>query len=119
VKLGADRIIVLQAIGTEPLRRSPREAMGAGMVAMSRVLTRRLADDVGRYADAAELVILPAPLLEGVKPTDLGHADALTTEGRAQPVVPVGPSGSAVCPKAAPSRVRELTFSLRNAFRRW
>jgi NTE family protein len=148
VELGADRIIVLQAIGTEPLRRAPLGAIGAGMVAMSRALTRRLADDVGRYADAAELVILPPPRLEGIpadglrpprranyrgafarakdaRPETPARAaatrrlSAVERRTHAQPVVPVDASASAVCSKAPPSRVRELTFSLRNAFRRW
>ena len=81
VELGADRVIVLQAIGTERLTRAPRGVLAAGVTAVSRAITRRFAQDVVRYADAAELVILPAPQLAGIMPTDFGRADELIAEG--------------------------------------
>jgi NTE family protein len=81
VDLGADRVIVLQAIGTNRLRRAPRGALGAGLMAASRALTRRFTEDVDRYADAAELVVLPAPRVDGIMPTDFGHADELIAMG--------------------------------------
>ncbi len=83
IELGADRVFVLHAIGTEPLSRAPRGVVAAGVAAVSRALARRLEEDVVRYADAAELVILPAPQLEGIMPTDFGHAHDLIAEGRA------------------------------------
>jgi NTE family protein len=81
VELGADRVIVLQAIGTERLTRAPRGVLAAGVTAVSRAIARRFAQDVVRYADAAELVILPAPQLEGIMPTDFGRADDLIAAG--------------------------------------
>lgn len=81
VELGADRVVVLQAIGTERLKRAPRGVLAAGVTAASRTLTRRFAEDVVRYADAAELIVLPAPQLEGIMPTDFSHADELIAEG--------------------------------------
>ncbi len=77
IELGADRVIVLQAFGSEPLRRAPRGALAAGLIAAARVLTRRLADDIVRYADEAELIVLAASQLGGILPTDFGHADEL------------------------------------------
>jgi NTE family protein len=84
IELGADRVIVLHAIGTEPLSRAPHGVVAAGAAAVSRALTRRFAEDVVRYANAAELVILPAPRVEGIMPTDFGHADELIAGGRAR-----------------------------------
>jgi NTE family protein len=81
VELGADRIVVLPAIGSDRLTRPPRGALAAGVTAVSRALTRRFAEDVARYANAAELVVLPAPQLDGIMPTDFGHADELITSG--------------------------------------
>jgi NTE family protein len=51
-------------------------------------------------------------------------ADAVPARRFGQPAAPVGASGWVGCLslgrlRAAPSRVRELTSSLRNAFRRW
>jgi hypothetical protein len=51
---------VLHAIGTKPLSRAPRGVLAAGAAAVSRAFARRFAEDIIRYADAAELVILPA-----------------------------------------------------------
>jgi NTE family protein len=81
VELGANRIIVLQAIGSDRLSRPPRGVLAASVTAVSRALTRRFAEDVVRYADAAELVVLPAPRLDGITPTDFGHADELIATG--------------------------------------
>ena len=46
VALGADRIFVLQAIGTGPLRRAPRSVWASGVIATLRAITRRLQEDV-------------------------------------------------------------------------
>jgi NTE family protein len=81
VELGADRVIVLQAIGSDRLSRPPRGVLAAGVTAVSRAMTRRFAEDVVRYADATELVVLPAPRLDGIMPTDFGHADELIALG--------------------------------------
>jgi NTE family protein len=61
VDLGADRIVVLPPVGTARLRRAPRGALAASVGAVSRALTHRLAEDLVRYRDHAELVVLPAP----------------------------------------------------------
>lgn len=90
IELGADRVIVLNAIGTKPLSRAPRGVLATGAAAVSHALVRRLAEDVVRYADAAEMVILPAPQLEGIMPSDFGHAHDLIAQGlaRARSVLP-------------------------------
>ena len=46
VALGADRIIVLPALGAAPLRRAPRGVLAAGVAAVSRALTYRLVEDL-------------------------------------------------------------------------
>jgi NTE family protein len=81
VELGADRIVVLQAIGTGPLGRAPRGVLASGVVAMSRAITRRLKEDVARYADSVEATVIPAPRIDGIMPIDFGHADELITAG--------------------------------------
>ncbi len=81
VALGADRIIVLPALGAAPLRRAPRGVLAAGVAAVSRALTYRLVEDLARYRHDAELVVLPAPAVDGIMPTDFGHAEELVSEG--------------------------------------
>jgi len=81
VALGADRIIVLPALGAAPLRSAPRGVLGAGVAAVSRALTYRLVDDLARYRQHAELVVLPAPEVDGIMPTDFSHAEKLVSEG--------------------------------------
>ena len=81
VALGADRILVLQAIGTGPLGRAPRGAWASGVIAMLRAITRRLEEDLARYADSVELTVIPAPRIDGIMPIDFGHADELITAG--------------------------------------
>ena len=81
IALGADQVVVLPAIGTRRLSRPPRGALAAGVAAVSRAISQRLADDVARYADAAELIVLPAPEVSGVMPTDFGHSEDLIAEG--------------------------------------
>jgi NTE family protein len=98
VNLGADRIFVLHALATAPLRRAPRGVLAATVAGVSRALTRRLAEDLARYRDDAEFVILPAPDLDAIMPTDFGRADELIGEGlvrarevlrRRRPVAPL------------------------------
>ncbi|HME01952.1 MAG TPA: patatin-like phospholipase family protein [Solirubrobacteraceae bacterium] len=80
VALGADRIIVLPAIGSERLTQAPRGAFGAGVAALSRAINQRFANDLVHYADAAELIVLPSPD-GGILPADFGHAEELIAEG--------------------------------------
>ena len=79
VDLGAERIVVLPAMGSERLTQVPRGAVAAGVVALSRAINRRLADDLLHYADAAELIVLPSPD-GGILPADFSHAEELIEE---------------------------------------
>jgi NTE family protein len=81
VELGADRVIVLQAIRAGRLTRAPRGVVAASLNAALHALTRRFVEDVDRYASAVELTILPAPALEGILPSDFGHTDELIADG--------------------------------------
>ena len=81
IALGAEQVIVMPAIGTRRLTQMPRGALAAGVAAVSRAIGQRLADDVARYADAAELIMMPAPEVSGIMPTDFGHAEDLIAEG--------------------------------------
>ena len=81
VALGADRIIVLPALSAASLRRAPRGVLAAGVAAVSRALTYRLVEDLARYRHDVELVVLPAPEVDGIMPTDFGHAEELVSEG--------------------------------------
>ena len=83
VELGADRVFVLQAVNTDPLERAPHGVLAAGVAAMSRAITQRLAEDAARYRDLVALTVLPAPRLNGIMPTDFGHADELIAHGLA------------------------------------
>jgi hypothetical protein len=48
---------------------------------VSHAITRRFAEDVARYAHSVELTILSATRVEGIMPTDFGHADELIADG--------------------------------------
>jgi NTE family protein len=87
VELGADRVIVLPAIGPRRLSQAPRGVMGAALAGISRAIGRRFDEDVERFGRQVELTVLPAPVSE-IMPTDFGHAgelidDALTDARRA------------------------------------
>jgi NTE family protein len=81
VELGAEQVYVLMAVGTAPLGLAPRGALAAATAAVSHAITRRFADDVARYSDSVDLTILQAPRVEGIMPTDFGHADELIADG--------------------------------------
>ena len=81
VALGADRIFVLQAIGIGPLRRASRSVWACGVIATLRAITRRLQEDVARYADSVQLTVIPAPRIDEIMPIDFGHADELIMGG--------------------------------------
>jgi NTE family protein len=82
IALGADRVVVLPAFGTGRRTQGRRGALGAGTAALARVIGRRMEDDLVRYADAAELIVLP-PAAADVLPTDFGHADELIADALA------------------------------------
>jgi NTE family protein len=81
VELGADRVFVLAAMGPSRLEAPPRGALAAGVIAITRAITRRLEDDVARYGEIVDLTVLAAPTLPGLLPTDFGHADELIEQG--------------------------------------
>jgi len=81
IELGADRVLVLCALGPSRLEEAPRGALAAGMTAITRALTRRLEEDVARYGDVVELTVLPPPTVPGLLPSDFGHADELIDQG--------------------------------------
>ncbi len=81
VELGAEQIYVLMAVGAGPLGRAPRGVIASGVAAVSHAITRRFAEDVARYGDSVDLRILSPARLEGVMPTDFGHADELIANG--------------------------------------
>ena len=89
VALGAERIIVLPAIGSQRLLRVPRGAIAAGVIALSRGINQRFANDLVHYADAAELLVLPSPD-GGILPADFSHTAELIAEGleRARAMLP-------------------------------
>ena len=79
VELGAERIYVLPT--EDPTARGlsipPRGALDAAVHAFTLLVGARLEADLARYADAAELIVLPAANPEHVQPTDFDHADLL------------------------------------------
>jgi NTE family protein len=81
IALGADRIFVLQAIRPQCLLRPPRGALAAGVTAVARTIVRRLDEDIARYRDHAELIVLPAPDVCGILPSDFSHTSELISEG--------------------------------------
>src|SRR3954470_11311074 len=72
VELGADRLFVLSAIGPSRLEEAPRGAVAAGITAITRAIARRLEEDIARYGEMVDLIVLTAPTLPGLLPTDLG-----------------------------------------------
>jgi NTE family protein len=79
VELGAERIYVLPT--EDPTRRGlsipPRGALDAAVHAFTLLVGARLEADLARYADVAELIVLPAANPEHIQPTDFDHADVL------------------------------------------
>lgn len=79
IELGADRIFVLATFGAGRLMGCGRGALGVGTAALARVIGWRLEEDLVRYADAAELIVLPSPIAE-ILPTDFGHGEELIAD---------------------------------------
>jgi NTE family protein len=79
VELGAERIYVLptQDPGARGVPGAPRGAVAATAHAITLLIGARLQADLARYADAAQLIVLPAANPRNVQPTDFGHADSL------------------------------------------
>jgi NTE family protein len=85
VELGAERIYILPTEG--PLARAlpvaPRGALDAVVHAFTLLVGARLAADLGRYAAAAELIVLPAVNPQRIQPTDFDHAGPLIAAAHA------------------------------------
>ena len=77
--LSAPLVVVLPAFGARRHTEGRRGAVAAGTAALARLVSRRFEEDLVRYADAAELIVLPAPSTE-ILPTDFDHADELISE---------------------------------------
>jgi NTE family protein len=79
IELGAERIYVLPS--EDPNARgvpvAPRGAIDAAVRAFTLLVGARLEADLERYADAADLIVLPAANPDHVQPTDFDHADDL------------------------------------------
>jgi NTE family protein len=80
IELGADEVYVLSAFTQRPLTSAPRGALAAGVTAITRMIGRRVEEDLRRYADVARLTVLPGPSAD-ILPIDFGHAEELIAEG--------------------------------------
>ena len=80
VELGAAQIYVLPTGQTCELDAPPRGALGMALHAINVLVHRRLVDDIMRYRDAAELIVLPPPCPVRVQPMDFGQAKLLIDE---------------------------------------
>jgi NTE family protein len=81
--LGARRIYVLSTGQTCELEAAPRGALAMVLHATNLLVHRRLVDDIARYRDAAELIVLPPPCRLDVQPMDFGQAESLIGEALA------------------------------------
>jgi NTE family protein len=79
VELGAERVFVL--LTEDPFDRGlavrPRGVLDAAMHGIGLLVGARLQADLVRYADAAELIVLPAGNARRVQPTDFEQAELL------------------------------------------
>jgi NTE family protein len=84
VALGAERVYVLPTqTGPRHIARSPARPIDAAIHALNLLIGGRFADDVARYADEVELIVLRAPNSRHVQPTDFAHAARLSAEALA------------------------------------
>jgi NTE family protein len=80
VALGARRIYVpTQDPADRGLPRPPGGALAAAVHAVTVLTNACLHGDLARYAQSAELIVLPAANPGQIPPTDFGHAGQLTT----------------------------------------
>jgi NTE family protein len=82
--LGAERVFVLPTGQACELEAAPHSALGMIVHATTLLVHRRLADDIARYRDAAELIVLPPPCPVRVQPMDFGQAERLIAESLAE-----------------------------------
>ncbi len=81
VELGCDRIYVLPTATSCPLPDEPHGALAMAVHAMSLLVQQRLAADIEKFRDHAELVVLATPCPAGIQPTDFSRADQLIAAG--------------------------------------
>jgi NTE family protein len=77
VELGAKRIYVLPTGQSCELESPPHGAVDMVLHAINLLMHRRLLDDIVRFRDSAELVVLPPPCPLDVQPMDFGKAERL------------------------------------------
>jgi NTE family protein len=84
VELGAERVFVLPTLDSHDrgMLEPPRGALDAAVHAFRLLADARLESDLGRYASAAELIVLPAANPLHVQPTDFDHAHRLISAAR-------------------------------------
>ncbi|MGH2980347.1 MAG: patatin-like phospholipase family protein [Solirubrobacterales bacterium] len=80
VELGAQRIYVLSTGQTCELEAAPQGALGMFLHATNLLVQRRLVDDILRYRDAVELIVLPPPCPIRVQLMDFSQAESLIAE---------------------------------------
>jgi NTE family protein len=77
VELGAKRIYVLPTGQSCELEGPPHGAIGMVLHAINLLMHRRLLDDIARFGDQVELVVLPPPCPVDVQPMDFSRAESL------------------------------------------
>jgi NTE family protein len=77
IELGARRVYVLPTVQSCDLESPPSGALGMVVHATNLLVHRRLQDDIERYQDAAELIVLPSPCPVRVQPMDFSQAERL------------------------------------------
>jgi NTE family protein len=84
VELGAERIYVLPTGQSCELEAPPHGAIGMVLQAINLLVHRRLLEDVARFRDQADLVVLPPPCPIDVQPMDFSQAECLIERALAQ-----------------------------------
>jgi NTE family protein len=84
VELGAERVYVLPTQErSRPLPRVPRGALDVAIYGLGLLVDGRLEADIAQYSSEVELIVLPAPNLRPVQPTNFEHSSSLIKEARA------------------------------------
>lgn len=77
VELGARRVFVLSTGQMCELESVPKGALAMVLHATNMLVHRRLADDIARYRDVAELIVVPPPCPVRVQPMDFSQGESL------------------------------------------
>jgi NTE family protein len=82
VRLGANRVYVLPTVNAAErgLPRPPRSPLTAGLHAITLLANGRLQHDIGRYAPAVELIVLPVVNPQHIGPGDFAHGSQLIAQ---------------------------------------